>query len=91
MRIGWRKLAQSAIQFALELRDLGVAPDMLVGLHGADRFTHWLLIVACEILGATSVSLGRDELDAQDPVAGRADRIFSPLPVAGRVSQRTAT
>src|ERR1700735_3425415 len=39
MRIGWRKLAQSAIQFALELRDLGVAPDMLVGLHGADRFT----------------------------------------------------
>src|SRR5580704_424606 len=88
MRISYRKLAQSVVQFALELRDLGVGPDMLVGLHGEDRLTHWLLIEACEILGAASVSLGANELDAKDPVASRADRIFSPFPVAGRTSQR---
>ena len=56
------------------LAALGVGPGMLVGVEVRhERTTHLLLQLACEIIGAATVSLSRQDLTGGDPLVGQCD------------------
>lgn len=46
---------------------------MLVGLQHRNRYLHFLLIEACQLLGATTVSLSGADIAANDPILRRCD------------------
>lgn len=64
-------LAIGVTQYATALQASGVRPGMLVGLECRRRYLHFLVILACELVGATSVSLSPAELAAGDAILGR--------------------
>lgn len=49
----------------------GVGSDMIVGVSFAGRYMHLLLLLACEVLGATHVSLTLAELNGEALIAKR--------------------
>ena len=66
-------LAHCVVQYAATLRVSGVGPGMLVGLLCGHRYLHLALILACDVIGATSVSLSGVDVDDNDEIIGRCD------------------
>lgn len=66
-------LAAGIVQWAHALAASSVRPGMLVGLQHPLRYLHLLLIEACEVLGATTVSLSAGDVASGDPILERCD------------------
>jgi acyl-coenzyme A synthetase/AMP-(fatty) acid ligase len=70
---GYGDLGVGIVQWARALAASAVGPGLLVGLQHEKRYLHLLLIQACQLLGATSVSLSRADIAAGDPILARCD------------------
>jgi len=69
----YAELSAHMLQFAQALRSLGVKPGMLIGIQTANTYLHLLLILACEALGAASLSLRAADLTEDAHPAARCD------------------
>ncbi len=69
-----------ALRFSAAVAAVGVTRGQLVLVSHPHLYVHWLLLIACENLGAVSASYGSsDEIDS--PVAfARADHVFAESP-----------
>jgi acyl-CoA synthetase (AMP-forming)/AMP-acid ligase II len=66
------------MQFVKALRALSITRGTIVGIEAEDRFLHWLLILACECIGAPSISFYRRQLlRSDDDLVGRCDLILT--------------
>jgi acyl-coenzyme A synthetase/AMP-(fatty) acid ligase len=66
-------LAQCVSGFARALRASSVGIGQLVGIGCEQRFLHFALILACRVVGATSVSLSAHDVASDDPLLARCD------------------
>ena len=84
----YRQMADSIARFAGALQASGVAPGALVGLECGYRYLHLLLILACEVIGAASLSFSTADVMASDPLLPRCDFLClqTPLPEAGNAA-----
>ena len=84
-----QQFANRVVQFEIALRALGVAARTIVGIEARDRWVHWVLILACEIIGAPTASFSaQHNLDPSNPIAGLCDFIFSSVEYSGPVKRR---
>ena len=88
----YQALAADLARCVQGLATLGVGPGMLVGIGVRhERTTHLLLQLACEIIGAATVSLTREDLTGGDPLAGQCEILLlanvgmAGAPAAARV------
>lgn len=75
---GYGDLGVGIVQWTRALAGCGVGPGVLVGIRHDRRYLHFLLIQACQLLGATSVSLSAADLASQDPILGRCQLVCVP-------------
>jgi len=88
--VSYRMLATRLVQVTKALRELSIKPGMLVGIECPERFLHLLVILACEIVGAMSVSFVASDLKPGNRLLRRCDFVFSDASseaVAGQPSQ----
>ncbi len=71
-------LGVGIVQWARVLASSGVGPGTLVGIRHNQRYLHFLLIQACRLVGATSVSLSESDIAANDPILGRCQLLCVP-------------
>ena len=60
-------------QYVKALRATGLQPGMLMGVACANRYLCLLVLFASEIIGATTLSLTRHDVDSGDPVLAHCD------------------
>ncbi len=77
---GYGDLAANIAQWTRALAASSIRPGMLVGLQHDQRYLHFLLIQACQLLGATSVSLSRGDIAIHDPILDRCDFLCLQAP-----------
>ncbi|CAA6605054.1 putative o-succinylbenzoate--CoA ligase [Rhodospirillaceae bacterium LM-1] len=65
-RISWRSFHADAKRFSHALSGIGVQKGQIVAVSHPDPYVHWLLLIACETLGAVSASF----LDSEDNEGG---------------------
>lgn len=75
VRFSYATMARDLCRCVAGLEALGIAPDMLAGIElRPQRYLNLLLLLACEVIGATTVSLRRADLqDDDDPVLPDCD------------------
>lgn len=66
-------LAHGVVQYVGALRASGVGPGMLVGLRCDHRYLHLALILACDVIGVTSVSLSGVDVTERDEILDHCD------------------
>ncbi|HVM80217.1 MAG TPA: class I adenylate-forming enzyme family protein [Stellaceae bacterium] len=75
--VTFAQLAADLAKFGQALRRLGVAPGSTVAVEYPDVFTHWLLLLAAERLGACSLSWLAEEVRGPMPFLASADLVLS--------------
>jgi acyl-CoA synthetase (AMP-forming)/AMP-acid ligase II len=85
----YRSLAIHVVQLLDALVALGVRRDQVVGIETNDRFLHLLLVLACEVLGSTTISLQPFELGPGLNLEHVCDRILASQPPAGSNTEKT--
>jgi acyl-CoA synthetase (AMP-forming)/AMP-acid ligase II len=78
--LNYRGLAAALIRFVRALEELRVGPGMLLGLLMSQRYTHLLLLLACEVTGATAVAISEEDLSSGDDIVRCCDLILTDLP-----------
>lgn len=73
--VTYRELGVGIVRFVKALRASSMQPDMLAGIVCEDRLVHLRLLLACEILGVTTVSLPRSAIVTNDPILARCDTL----------------
>lgn len=89
-QIDWRRFQADAAHFAHALGKLGVGPGRIAVIPHPDPYTHWLLIIACESLGAVSASLAPGDMEG-GPLLEMADLVLTEERVAGLPAKSGAT
>lgn len=74
-------VAAGIVQWTRALAASSVRSGMLVGLQCQPRYLQFLLIQACQILGATSVSLSPGDITGRDPILDRCDFLCLQRPI----------
>jgi len=86
-RYSYARFAQCLAQMGAELAELSIGPGMIVGVESENRFVQWLIILACESLGAATISLAPFALVPGGALVARCQVLFSdadpptPLPL----------
>ncbi len=62
MRVSYAAVAADLIRYVRALQRVPIQPGMLVGVETLNRYLHLQLLLACEIIGATTVSLAPPDL-----------------------------
>ena len=75
--ISFGRLADSVAGMAKLLAEAGVLPGMLMGIETADQQGHIVALLACEALGACTVSFGAEDLATGDGLVARCDWLLS--------------
>jgi len=89
--ITFAQLATDVARAAQGLRRLGVGRGTTVAIEHPDVFTHWVLLLAAERVGACSLSWIADETRGEMPFLARADVVLSrQLPPAEWMSRHRA-
>ncbi len=70
------ELASRVLAVAAELQRIGVAPGMLIGIETNDRFAHLATVLACDVIGATTLSFYASEFDASRDELGRCSMLL---------------
>ncbi|MBF0267861.1 MAG: acyl--CoA ligase [Alphaproteobacteria bacterium] len=68
-RISWRSFHQDAKRFSHALHGIGVQKGQIVAVSHPDPYVHWLLLIACETLGAVSASFLASEENEGESLA----------------------
>lgn len=91
LRVTYLDLAAGLLRYAHALRQLGVAPGEVVGLQTPHRRVHLTLALACELIGAVSLSLTADELGEGHKLHDVCDRLLTqaPPPLRARAHRLT--
>ena len=71
----YAQLARKIAQMRKRLLGLGIAPGLLVAVACDNRLAHWLVLLACETIGATTVSFIPAELGDENPVLARCHAV----------------
>ncbi|HEY4175146.1 MAG TPA: AMP-binding protein, partial [Rhodopila sp.] len=80
----YHRLAVHVVQVLDALTVLGIRRGQVVGVEAGDRFLHLLLLLACEALGAASMSLSSFELAPEVDLGRFCDRVLAmQMPVGG--------
>ena len=85
LRVTYLDLAADLLRHARALRRLGVAAGEVVGLQTRHRCLHLTLALACELIGAASLSLTAGELTACEltdgvPLPAQCDHLLTEAP-----------
>ncbi len=78
----YRGLAIYVVQILDALTAIGIRRGQTVGIETGDRFLHLLLLLACEALGATTISLLPFEFGPAMDAARVCDRVLATQPFA---------
>src|ERR1700712_3361274 len=89
VQISYLTLAADLCSCVRMLVELAVKPGLLVGIAMPGRYQTLLLLLSCEIIGATSICLTSDELAADGPISGRCDFVLSCYTTGARLAPRT--
>lgn len=76
MTVDYRTLAVRLAQVTQALKELPIERGTLVGIECADRFLHLLIALACEIIGAPTVSFGQDDMSPDDDLVALCGFLF---------------
>jgi acyl-CoA synthetase (AMP-forming)/AMP-acid ligase II len=87
--ITYRDLACDVVRIMDGLTAADVRPDMVVGVVVADRFMHLVLLLACEALGVTTISLMPFELGPPMNLGRLCDCILALQPLPGSDGRKT--
>jgi acyl-CoA synthetase (AMP-forming)/AMP-acid ligase II len=79
----YRRLAVHVVQMLDALADAGIRRGQVVGVEAGDRFLHLLLLLACEAMGAATISLSSFELAPEVDLGRFCDRILAMRAPAG--------
>jgi acyl-CoA synthetase (AMP-forming)/AMP-acid ligase II len=71
----YAELARTIAQMRKRLLALGIAPGLLVAVACDSRFAHWVVLLACETIGAATVSFIAGELGAENALLARCDYV----------------
>ena len=87
--ISYRDLACNVVQIMDALTAADIRPDLVVGVETADRFLHLHLLLACEALGITTISLLPFEFGPPMNLGRLCDRILASQPLSGPDAGKT--
>jgi acyl-coenzyme A synthetase/AMP-(fatty) acid ligase len=87
--ISYRELACNVVRMMDALAAADIRRDMVVGIVAADRFLHLLLLLACEALGVTTISLLPFEFGPPMYLGRLCDRILSSQLLSGSDAEKT--
>jgi acyl-coenzyme A synthetase/AMP-(fatty) acid ligase len=73
----YHDLATDLVRCVWALAELPVRPGMLIGVETSQRYLHLLLLLACEVIGARTVSLIARELSVDDALAQQSDVLLT--------------
>jgi fatty-acyl-CoA synthase/O-succinylbenzoic acid--CoA ligase len=76
-------LAINVVQMLDALTALGIRRGQIVGIEAGDRFLHLLLLLACEAMGAATISLSPFEIGRGSDLGHVCDRILAMQPPEG--------
>ncbi len=77
LRVDYETMAADLVRCVLAIERMRVTPAMLVGVAlRPDRYLHLLLLLACEVVGASSVSLTEQDLSDGDPILRRCGMLL---------------
>jgi len=75
--VSYRRLAADLIGCVRALEARGIRPGMLAGIETPNRYAHLLILLACEVIGAASVSLTPPEADCDTDMARHCDIVLA--------------
>lgn len=75
--ISYRRMASDLLRCIRALEGFGIRHGMLVGIQTTERYPHLLLMLACELAGATATSLTRGDLADDDGIIRYCDVILA--------------
>jgi acyl-coenzyme A synthetase/AMP-(fatty) acid ligase len=84
--VSYRKLAEDLVRCVRAIEAMGIGPDRLAGIEHPRRYTHLLLLLACEVIGAATTSLA---VGQNDELARYCDVILSGGDQAADAPPRT--
>ncbi len=77
VRISYAAFAADLLRYAAALQRVPVQSGMLVGVETMNRYLHLQLLLACEIIGATTLSLLATEVTAYNPLVRGCDVLLA--------------
>ena len=80
VRYDYAKFALSLAQMTASLEGLGIARGTLVGVQCGNRFVHWLVVLACELLELPTVSLEGMHVAAGAPMLEVCGAVIADWP-----------
>jgi acyl-CoA synthetase (AMP-forming)/AMP-acid ligase II len=85
----FHELAGNVVWIMDALTTADIRPGLIVGVVTPDRFLHLLILLACEALGVTTISLQPFEIGAPMKLGRLCDRILASEPLSGPYSAKT--
>jgi acyl-CoA synthetase (AMP-forming)/AMP-acid ligase II len=82
-------LAINVVQMLDALTALGIRRGQVIGVEVSDRFLHLLLLLACEAMGAATISLSPFEFGSGVDLGRFCDRILAMQPLTGVDADKT--
>lgn len=87
--ITFRQFHDDVTRMRDALSDLGVTAGETVALEQPNAYLHWLMILACEALGAVSYSYPADALDEEADALGSVDLVLHAPSAPPRTAPRS--
>ena len=85
----YHELACNVVWIMDILTAADIRPGLMVGVESADRFLHLMVLLACEALGVTTISLQPFEIGPPMNLGRLCDRILASKPLSGPDSAKT--
>ena len=85
----YRGLAENVVRLVDALAAIGIRRGQTIGIETSDRFQHLLLVLACEALGATTMSLQPFEFGHPMNLGRLFDHILASNPLPGFDADKT--
>jgi acyl-CoA synthetase (AMP-forming)/AMP-acid ligase II len=86
--VSWARFRHDALRVACGLDTLAIQPGQIVAISHPDRYRHWLLMIACEMIGAVSGSFAAgDQADDAAPLLDLADFVLTDRAVPEAAQQ----
>lgn len=89
IEVSYAAAAADLVRYVRALEQVPIRRGMLVGVETGIRYLHLQLLLACEILGATTVSLLSSDLGAGHPMARASDWLLAGNPPAPEYGQKS--
>lgn len=88
--VSWARFYQDAKRVAHALSEAGIGPGRVVAISHPGRYLHWVLVIACESLGAISGSFESSADDARQ-LLDLADIVLTPDRIADLLAETASS